>query len=312
MILHRFTNTIAFVALALVASSAPAITVANGNPASQVVSFNQSVDGVNLNGEVEIISSGIGGFSGSLLSDGTSILTAGHCVSSFFGGYMSSDVQVYFPTTGGLSMGYTAVAVDVDPLWTGDATQGGDLAVIQLGQQAPASATRYALDTQIPTTAAALLDGYGDGGTGAAGYDDSLYPFGTLRAGTNAFEETGSAVGWSSTLLVGQFYESGVPSTNVLGVANPYSASNEVDIAPGDSGGGAFQDGAIVAVNDLIACESTGCTPDSSFGGIFADTSVYANLSWIEAQEAPEPGTLALMTGALLGIWLIFGRRARV
>ena len=61
-----------------------AIVVASGDPnsSSVVVAYNQVVDGVNLNGVVELDTSSGVGCSGSLLSDGYSILTAGHCVAS--------------------------------------------------------------------------------------------------------------------------------------------------------------------------------------------------------------------------------------
>ena len=57
-----------------------AILVVSGDGSSAIVAFNQVVDGVNLNGVVELETSGGIGCSGSLLSDGYSILTAGHCV----------------------------------------------------------------------------------------------------------------------------------------------------------------------------------------------------------------------------------------
>jgi hypothetical protein len=50
-------------------------------------------------------------------------------------------------------------------------------------------------------------------------------------------------------------------------------------------------------------------TIDSSFGQLYAATSVLGyrdeNLNFIDAQIAPEPGTLSLMLGALLAsLWL--------
>jgi hypothetical protein len=143
----------------------------------------------------------------------------------------------------------------------------------------------------------------------------------------------------SSNELIGQFYDSSDMSTNALHckstnttgcTSSPYSPSDEVDISPGDSGGPAFQivNGTpeIVGVNDIIDCVNliTGdcsmppseysSTTNSSFGQLFGDTSVVGidneNLNFIEAQIAPEPGTLSLMLGALLASLLLRMRRS--
>jgi V8-like Glu-specific endopeptidase len=291
-----------------------AITIADSNynpvisPADPTFQGAAGGDAVNLSGVVQIISAGIGGCTGTLMANGTSILTAGHCVSSKYGGFVSSQIQVTFLGPNGNNAIYTASSVAVDPNWDGTASDGGDLAVIQLGALAPAYATEYQLDMEPAVYGAAtVLAGYGYSGTGSNGFDNSTFSL-TLRAGENDFIENGHQFysGWNAGLLVGQFYENGVSSTNVLNSLNPFSASDEVDIAPGDSGGPGFQDvngtEEIVGVNDLISCDTANCTPNSSFGQIYADTSVYANLSWIEAEttSVPEPRTLSLMLGALL------------
>jgi hypothetical protein len=104
-----------------------------------------------------------------------------------------------------------------------------------------------------------------------------------------------------------------------------------VDIAPGDSGGPALQDvngtWEIVGVNDILDCVNSfngdcrmppseySSTSNSSFGQLFGDTSVVGiddeNLNFIEAQIAPEPGTLSLMLGALLASLLLRMRRSQ-
>lgn len=308
---HYSHLLITLFAAAFLAGPADAITTVGDNPNSLAVGYDTSVDGVNLSGVVMIDIPGVGNCTGSLLSDGTSILTAAHCVDNPTYHFLASaaTITVSFQGPNGF-VNYQANALSVDPAYTGDSTQGGDLAVIQLGALAPAFATRYQLDMEPATTATDVIAGYGEGGTGADGADPAEYPFGTLRAGENQYVVNGSAVGWSSSLLLGQFYESGDPSTNVLEAGYPFSAADEVDIAEGDSGGPTFQDGEIVGVHDVIACDTDGCNPNSSFGDIFGDTSVYSNLAWIEEAEAPEPRTFALMVGALLALLLLGVRPA--
>src|ERR1039457_6973103 len=182
-----------------------AIVVASGDPSSSVVAYNQVVNGVNLNGVVELVASDGIGCSGSLLSDGYSILTAGHCITSSYGSSVPSSVTVYFPGSGG-PVADTATTYFVDPLGTGTSTQGNDLAILRLNQAAPSSATRYSLYTGFFTTSIILLAGYGETGNGTTGVTGG---FGTLRQGQNQYIGLGGDVftGWSNDLLVGQFVE---------------------------------------------------------------------------------------------------------
>lgn len=339
--MHRNPRFFPCLAIGLIlAPQAGAITIANGSYSGAINTSDPTFLGadqtaaVNLSGVVEIFIAGIGGCSGALLAGGTAILTAGHCVDS--GTTVApSAITIYFP---GVSTPYTAASIAVDPGWNGsNSTSGQDLAVIQLTQQAPGTATAYQLDLSPATLGAAdVLDGYGLSGTGVTGDTGG---FGTLQAGENEFVETGNELnsGWSSNLLIGQFYDSTDTSTNALDCSasnhfgcryNPFSAVDEVDISPGDSGGPAFQDVngtfEIVGVNDLDVClGSSSCstppseyssTLNSSFGQLFGDTSVLGtgdeNLDFIEAQVSPEPGTLCLFSGALLA-GLLLRRRVK-
>ncbi len=304
--------TLALLGLSACPLPAYAIVIAAGNPNSNAVSFGQSVDGINLAGVVAIISSD-GGCSGSLLSDGFSILTAGHCVTTAFGAPVATNITVFFRN----ASGFTAESVSnvqVDPSYTGDSTQGGDLAVLTLSQAAPSTAVGYSLFAgSLPVSTPLVIAGYGYGGTGSTGADSATYPFGTLRAGENEYEGDGQEIfGWSSSLAIGQFVDSALASTNVLGVADPYIASDEVDISHGDSGGPTFYNGQLVGVHDLGICVSAANPADcavppaenasnnSYFGDLFADNSVAANLNFIENAEIPEPGTAALLLCGLL------------
>jgi secreted trypsin-like serine protease len=261
------------------------------------------LNGVNLSGVVELITNTGIGCSGSLLSDGFSILTAGHCVTDSYGAALPSSVSVTFLGPSG-AVSETATSISVDPLWNGTSTQGNDLAILHLSQAAPAFATGYSIFMGAPTTAPDVIAGYGYSGTGSSGADSVDYPFGTLRAGANEYATTGSSFGWSSNLLIGQFYDVNTLSSNALGIANPYSSLDEVDIAPGDSGGPTFYDGQIVGVHDLGIClgavtcatpPSAGAANNSYFGELYGDTDAAASAVWIASQVAPEPASYGLL-----------------
>lgn len=289
----------------LLACPAWAIVITTGDPNSSAytVGYQETVGGINLSGVVTVTSS-IGGCTGSLLGDGYSILTAAHCVTS--GSGLATGITASFQGASG-SVPFSVDLTSVDPAYTGDATLGGDLAVLRLSAEAPTWATRYSLFTGTPSTSPILLAGYGLSGVGTTG---ATLGYGTLRAGTNEYVTTGTSFGWSSTLLMGQFYDSAISTTNALSAAHPYSAADEVMIAHGDSGGPSFYAGSIVGVHDLLVCVSvtSDCsqppsispTLNSYFGQIFADVSVSGNVSWIDAQLVPEPGTMVLLSPVAL------------
>lgn len=349
-----------FLGLLITASPVFAVDIISGNPGTQaavsgtllpgggysagtagIASYDQIFDGVNLSGVVEV-SSVIGGItydcSGSLLDNGKSILTAGHCVLSP-AGVRATSVTVSFYGPGNVFTSDSVSTFEVDPGFNGsNSTSGEDLAVLTLSKPAPSFAQEYGLYTGSITVTPLVIAGYGIGGTGTTGgcgntvdpsTCSSLYNFGKLRVGTNEYEATGAILGYSSNLLIGQFYKPGTgictynphdpndPYTNgttdALCVTDPYSAADEVGITPGDSGGPSFYDDEIVGVHDLGIClsasstspceepPSVGSADDAYFGEMFADTSVAANIGFIdEASGLPEPGTATLFICALI------------
>ena len=302
------------------------IVTVDSDPASRVIpGSNDFFGALSLSGVV-MVTTTHGSCSGSLIGDFT-VLTAGHCVGPAFGaGFYNSPHVTFLPktNTGGLSGGLDVLGVSsiaVDPSWNGDPTLGNDLAVIHLSQAAPSYATRYSLYTgmELPTTSPLVLAGFGLTGTGATG---ELGNFGYLEAGTNEYATTGvnPLFGWSSNLLIGQFYDVHTPSTNALNLLNPYHSIDEVMIAHGDSGGPTFYNGQIIGVHDLAIClspsndepcwvpPSISTSLRSFYGQLWADVSVAGNAAFIDSQLAPEPGSAVLI---MLGLSLAGWRRLR-
>lgn len=321
--------------LSAFAPSLHAITIANSSYTA-AVTYGNAVDGVNLSGVVEIVSNINGanyGCTGSLLTDGFSILTAGHCLTTGTTSAAASNVTVYFQGPNGM-VAEAVSKINIDAAYSpGNSQNGSDLAVLTLTNMAPAFAEEYslysgngALDTPL------VMAGYGVSGTGTAGANGT---FGTLQAGENEYMGNGyDFFHYSNQLLTGEFYDASRPSTNALSCsagyvyscsnATPYAGLDEVDISSGDSGGPTFYDGEIIGVHDLNLCVSytntscaeppaEGSTDTSYFGDLFADTSVAANLAFIGAAETgvPEPGSVALIAGGAfvwLGVRLRLGR----
>ena len=83
------------------------------------------------------------------------------------------------------------------PDYTADFLMGNDLAVIDLGVEAPANVQRYQLyqgTDEIGKTVTRV--GYGHSGTGMTGYDPATYSFydGILRMGLNLWDTVGDPI----------------------------------------------------------------------------------------------------------------------
>src|SRR5262249_14569417 len=122
----------------------------------------------------------------------------------------------------------------------------------------------------------------------------------------NVYNTDGTLIGVSSKLLLGSF-DNGHAEQHIL-PGTDYGLADEVDIGHGDSGGPSFYMVQIIGVHDIIECASAGpaspclsppsvnasAGPNSYYGEIFGDTSVQANLAWIQSEMVPEPGTWLL------------------
>ena len=111
------------------------------------------------------------GCTGSLLSTGMHILTAGHCVntggSTPTTGYASVDVG-FMNSSGGVTT-INATMMQIMPGYTGSVVDARDLAMITLPSSAPAWATRYGLYSGNPMYQVHQIVGYGLSGSGLTG-----------------------------------------------------------------------------------------------------------------------------------------------
>jgi hypothetical protein len=167
--------------------------------------------------------------SGSLLGDGRSIATAGHCVSSgggvkdaelvkttayFFNG--DPDVRTPFQLDG--------VEIDVSDYfvhsqYTGEVIDQNDIAILRLGKAAPGSVLRYDLYTPTDLTGTVFnVAGYGTRST-VGGAEGNTPPFGArtgyLREGDNRYDYA-----WGNPLFQGFFTEEDGSGENFFGTAD--------------------------------------------------------------------------------------------
>jgi hypothetical protein len=326
VIMIRRLRLAALLGLAIMPASATTLLFANDSP-SNTVGYNQTVNGVNLSGVVELITSANHGCSGALLSDMWSILTAAHCITTSYGSSVPSSVSVNFLGQSGF-VSVTSTQYIVNSGWMGDGADGGDLAILRLSQAAPAFATGYSLYSGF-TTDPILMVGYGVGGTGTGGENAGAYPFGTLREGLNRYDVTGNGLGWSANVYAGDF--DGVvdgQKYGPLGSDDSDILSQEVGVTHGDSGGPSFYSGQIIGIHSFLSCyiDSNGrclTTPGYSYssslgpyyGELFADTGVGGYVSWIQANTlSPAPGAPEAGSGclAVLGLAALAAARRRI
>ncbi len=261
-----------------------------------------------LNGEAALIVSlsnnTTGGCTGSLVAGGRYVLTAAHCLTGATATLSATSIALNFANVG---LNLTAVEYFIDPTWTGNLFDGGDLALIKLAAQVT-TITGYALNTSNSQVGATVvMAGYGNTGVGATGYVGGS--FGVLRYGRNVYDGTYTEV---PSVYASDFDKFGTSAFNAFG--GGAVGATEVLVAPGDSGGGSLlQVGSaweLVGVHDFIACTTSNCTPNSSFGQIAGDSSVYANRAWLlSVLNVPEPGSAPLTAVALVGLAVAVRRR---
>ncbi|MES2468563.1 MAG: trypsin-like serine protease [Verrucomicrobiota bacterium] len=149
--------------------------------------------------------------------------------------------------------------------------------------------------------------GYGQGGTGLTGATGLP---GTLRGFTNEIDGFGSTYNIASSLLVTDFDRPGDVKYGIT-ISSPTPTALEGNVAPGDSGGAVFVDGALVGVISVRGSFGQPFDYDSvsnsSYGDISGATRLSAYAEWITQQTGiamvPEAGSSALLVLAgLLGL----------
>lgn len=247
-------------------------------------------------GVVKVSSNGHYG-TGSLLYDGSAILTAAHIFSKDL-----SETTVTFELEDRQTYTIDASRVLIHPKYDKQ-NSNNDVAIVFLNQNASVETTRYDIYRKSDElTQDFTAVGYGNVGLGRLGEDTSSKEFLRLKA-TNTFEtlgeilkgELGSSMQWDpleSSILVADF-DDGTTNHYALGaLLNLYDKGtglSEGMIASGDSGGPAFVDAKIAGVASYTsALSSYSLDPDidsesnSSFGevGFWQRVSYYQE--WID------------------------------
>jgi secreted trypsin-like serine protease len=253
---------------------------------------------------VALSTGGHGGCSGSLVGGGAFVLTAAHCLTDDSGKPIATSIDILF---GNSKLDVTATNYLIDPDWVGTIIGGGDLALIKLGTPI-LSIPSYQLYTASTAVGNVVtLAGYGDTGVGDTGAEP--HTFGTtLQFGQNRYDFNYDDVPW---VYEYDFDKLGDDSFNLTD--GSAVGTDEVDIAPGDSGGAALMlvDGVwqIVGVHEFTICAVDDCDPLSKFGEKAGDTSVFAYRNWLNDELAgsapvPEPTTWALLTIGFMAVCL--------
>ncbi len=265
------------------------LVVSNDDPANHVVQAGSGFDGVC---RIEAFPTGYEPWygSGTLLTTGMHILTAAHVVADpLFGNALANDeLIVTFDTIDGEKM-MRVTQVFVHPTYAGDATfdQTSDIAVLQLEALAPSTVQRYDIyrgRDELGKTVTKVGYGY----HGRAGemlvYDD------LKRMGLNTYDILSHTMDptMHPEILMYDFDDGTVANDyfgNRYGVRNTGTGwGNEVDAAPGDSGGPGFVDQKIAGVTSggayYVDAEGNRYAPN----GVYAfDVRVSGYADWIDA-----------------------------
>ena len=268
-------------------------------------------------GSIEIFRPGIGRFicTGTALSR-YHILTAGHCVDFIADGVIDVDpanLTFHLNQNGPLSSNVGISQIHLHPDFTGfnNPTLHDDLAILTLSAPLPADMPIYPLlDTEITNGTTFTMVGYGRSGDGITG--STIPPsFSVKRVGYNNADRRRFQD--ESPPLVREIFDfdfDGPSGTGSMG--GPTLGNNiEANLGGGDSGGPSFvfSNGQhyLAGVNTFQL--GGGSIPEAPlFGSRGGGMLIHPYRAWIQGIIVPEPGTGALVLGAVI---LSIGRGRR-
>lgn len=268
---------------------------------------------------------------GGVLSSGVLIapdvvLTVGHSI------FLDRTASDYVFTVGGAEYRGSAFYLDTYTNFNESLAKGDDIAAIRLETTVVGVAPAVLNRTNLSNLGVVGVNvGFGFGGTGLDGYGVDL---GIKRASHNVVDRYGdfyTAFDISDNTLLQDFDKPGDPSLSRMGDATPLDL--EGSIAPGDSGGGLFQDFGDVngdGVGDGFLLSGVHSFLDdyiengksADYGDLGGSTRILPHLAFVDSviagtraptpSNAPEPGTLALfMVAGVLGGGGTVARRRR-
>ncbi|KAF3890066.1 MULTISPECIES: trypsin-like serine protease [Nostocales] len=288
-----------------------------GDPAHSVVNVGTGFDGV-----VDLViktDSETFGCSGSLLTSGRHILTAAHCFTDGYQNVIANSIQAFFDLpTGSTSIKSANLFIHSD--WTDNFSRiEGDIAIIELVSEAPIAAERYDIyrgTDEVGKIGVKVGYGYsGNGNEGNVSWD------GLKRVGKNIYDAPGEILSTLPQLDTFAFpgavlaydFDNGLAANDAFGfhfgISDTGLGLDEINSAPGDSGGPTFINGLIAGVTSFGTCygypncsgSDIDSTLNSSFGEISGDTRVSTYANWIDSilsrpATVPEPSAI----GAIL------------
>ena len=291
------------------------LSVATHNPDQSqfLIQPNTGFDGIVGIGTADTINC-----TGSLLYTGRHILTVAHCFNHDNGIANLNPTPENYTVFFDLISGRVSVAVKqifIHPNWTADFDNNYDIAILELAENAPPSADRYSVYTGSDEIGQVFEKvGYGVGGTGFLGEDESRFPS-LKRKGKNRYDTFSQVFNDNpqsniipNTQLAYDF-DSGLPENDAFGVEYNIpdlgEGIEEIGISSGDSGSPGFIQGKIAGLSSFGQSPITPGVDvtesnDTSFGEFFSDTRVSSYADWIEETIAISNQGNDLIEGTLL------------